>query len=73
MKEVTMSRKNQVVIPRESREALHLKAGDKLLFVPRGTIVIVLPKPGKYSKALRGIAKGAYGEGYLEKERGAWD
>jgi AbrB family looped-hinge helix DNA binding protein len=72
MKEVTLSSKNQVVIPREAREALHLKAGDKLLFVPRGTVVIVLPKPRKYSKALRGIAKGTYDKEYLEKERASW-
>jgi AbrB family looped-hinge helix DNA binding protein len=36
MAEVTLSAKNQIVIPREAREALGVKAGDKLLVVVRG-------------------------------------
>ena len=72
MKEVKLSRKNQIILPREARDALQVKAGDKLLVVVRGDIVILLPKPKKYSKAIAGIAKGLYPSNYLEGERENW-
>lgn len=73
MKEATLSSKNQIVIPREAREALGVKAGDKLLVVVRGDRVIVLQKPDAYHVAIRGLAKRTYPDGYLEKERRSWD
>jgi AbrB family looped-hinge helix DNA binding protein len=73
MAEMTMSAKNQVVIPREAREALGLKPGDKLVAVVRGDRLIVFAKPKRYSTAIRGIGKGLYPEGYLERERADWD
>lgn len=47
MYEAKLSSKNQIVIPREARNALGLKAGDRLLVVVRGDTVILLPKPSK--------------------------
>jgi len=73
MLEITLSSKNQIVIPREAREALGLKAGDKLLVVVRGNKVIVLQKPESYEAAIRGFAQGAYPSRYLRKERRSWD
>ena len=72
MREVKLSTKNQIVIPREIREALGVKAGDKLLAVPRGNIVILLRRPKKYSKAITGIGTGLYGPDYLTHERESW-
>ncbi|MGE5445156.1 MAG: AbrB/MazE/SpoVT family DNA-binding domain-containing protein [Ignavibacteriales bacterium] len=72
MYEVKLSSKNQIVIPREARDALHLKAGDKLLVVVRGDTVILLSKPKKHSRAIGGIANGLYPIGYLESERESW-
>ncbi len=43
MVEVKLSSKNQVVIPREAREALALKSGSDLRVVVRGDMVILLP------------------------------
>jgi AbrB family looped-hinge helix DNA binding protein len=40
MAEATLSSKNQIVIPREAREALGVQPGDKLLVVVRGKTVI---------------------------------
>jgi antitoxin MazE len=41
MKTMTISRKGQVTIPKEIREALHIKAGDQLTFkVDKGKIVL---------------------------------
>ncbi len=68
-----LSSKNQIVIPREAREALHLKAGDQILVVVRGSKIILLPKPKSYSTAIRGLAPNLYGRDYLKKERESWD
>jgi len=57
MPEATLSAKNQIVIPREAREALNAKPGDKLLVVVRGDRVIVLQKPKSYRAAIRGLAR----------------
>ncbi len=73
MKEVTLSAKNQIVIPREAREALRVKGGDKLLVVVRGDSVIVLQKPAAQHAAIRGLANRNYPKGYLNKERRSWD
>ena len=72
MREVKLSAKNQIVIPREIREALGVKAGDKLVAVPRRDIVILLRRPKKYSQAIAGISKGLFGADYLSKERESW-
>jgi AbrB family looped-hinge helix DNA binding protein len=73
MAEVTLSAKNQIVIPRDARQALGLKAGDKLLTVVRGSRLILLQKPQRHSRAIRGVMAEEYGDGYLEKERRSWD
>ena len=72
MSEVKVSTKNQIVIPREAREALSIKAGSRLLVVVRNGTVILMPKPKDYAKALRGLAKTPYAKNYLEEERKSW-
>jgi len=71
--QATISTKNQIVIPREAREALGVKAGDKLVVVVQGDRVIVLQKPKSYRAAIRGLGRGIYPADYLEKERDSWD
>jgi AbrB family looped-hinge helix DNA binding protein len=73
MMEVTLSAKNQIVIPCEAREALGLKPGDKVLVVVKGRKVLLLRKPKSYHAAIRGLARGAYPKDYLQKERQSWD
>lgn len=73
MSEATISTKNQIVIPREAREALHLKAGDKVLVTVRGESVILLKKPSKFRDAIRGMGVDTYPPDYLRKERESWD
>jgi len=72
MPEATLSTKNQIVIPREAREALQVKPGDKLLVVVRGERVIVLQKPKSHHAAIRGMGRGAYSRAHLKKERQSW-
>jgi len=67
-----LSSKNQIVIPKEAREAMKVKGGDDLLVVVKGNITIIMPKPKDYAKALYGIAKGVYPPGYLKRERRSW-
>lgn len=73
MAEATLSSKNQIVLPREAREALGVKPGDKIMFVVLGDRVVVMQKPRSFAAALRGIAKGMYPEDYLQKERDSWE
>ena len=71
--EVKLSTKNQIVVPREARETLGVKAGDRLLVVVRGETIVLLPKPKKYAKAIAGIGKGLYPKDYLPTERENWE
>ena len=71
--EATLSSKNQIVIPKEAREALGVKPGDKILIVNSGEGVLLLRRPKSFAKALRGLGKGLYPPGYLEEERASWD
>jgi AbrB family looped-hinge helix DNA binding protein len=73
MAQATVSSKNQIVIPREAREALGLRAGDKVLVVVRGKKVLVLQKPVSHRAALRGIARNVYPSQHIEKERQSWE
>ena len=73
MTEATLSAKNQIVIPREAREALGLKPGDKILVLVRSGKVLVLQKPKSYHAAIRGLARRAYPKNYLKKERLSWE
>lgn len=68
-----MSAKNQIVIPREAREALRLKPGDKILVLVRGGRVLVLEKPKSYHAAIRGVARGVYAKAHVHKERQSWE
>jgi AbrB family looped-hinge helix DNA binding protein len=73
MPEATLSSKNQMVIPKEAREALGLKPGDKLLVAVRDGHLIVLPKPRSYRTAIRGLLKDhPFPKNYLKKERASW-
>jgi AbrB family looped-hinge helix DNA binding protein len=72
MTEVTLSSKNQIVIPREAREALGLKPGDKLLIVTKEDRVIVIERPASFAAATRGMAGRAYPKNYLRKEGNSW-
>ena len=74
MASVRMSSKNQIVIPREAREALSVRPGDELLVVPKGRTVVVTVKPSDPVKALAGTGRGVYGRSdrYIKKERASW-
>lgn len=70
MSEATLSSKNQIVIPREAREALGVKPGDKLLIRAHEGKILVIEKPKSYHRAILG--RGTYPKNYLKKERQSW-
>jgi AbrB family looped-hinge helix DNA binding protein len=72
MPEVTMSSKNQIVVPREARDALRLKPGSKLEVRVQGDTLVVMRVPRNPAKALAGALRGTYPDGYLVRERGSW-
>lgn len=72
MSYLKLSSKNQIVLPREARDAMGVKGGDELLVVVKGDITIIMPKPKQYAKALSGKGKGVYPKDYIRKERNAW-
>jgi AbrB family looped-hinge helix DNA binding protein len=71
---VTLSRKYQIVIPREAREALGLAAGDELLVLSKPDRVVIVPKPKKFAKHMAGLHREIWqgAEAYLEDERSSW-
>jgi AbrB family looped-hinge helix DNA binding protein len=67
-----LSSKNQIVIPKEARQAMGVKGGDELLIVVKDDLTLVMPKPKRYAKTLRGLTKDSYPSGYLKRERRSW-
>ena len=57
MSTATLSTKFQIGIPKDVRERLHLKAGQKISFVEKSGLVHLLPVPTL--DALKGLAFGA--------------
>ena len=67
-----LSSKNQIVLPKEAREAMKVKGGDELLVVVKDGITLIMPKPASYAEALSGRGKKIYPKNYLKKERRSW-
>lgn len=64
-------------MPKEIREALGLKEGDRLLVGVEGGRV-VLTAPEEYARRTRGALHGTWGgreaiQAHLERERAAWE
>jgi AbrB family looped-hinge helix DNA binding protein len=74
---VKLSKKGQVVIPREIREKLGIRIGEKLVIFIRGDETVILT-PKKYAEYTCGLMKGTWGstikevEEYINEERGSW-
>lgn len=72
MQTVKLSSKNQIVLPKEARQAMRLKGRDELLVVIKGNMAVIMPKPKSYRVELGGLGEGLYGDDYLRKERKSW-
>jgi len=60
MEEVTMSSKGQIVVPKEFRDDLGIKEGQRLVVEEVDGALIVVPVPKDPIKALKGLAKGVF-------------
>lgn len=73
---VKVSSKYQIVIPREAREKLNLKAGDKLIIKANNEKITIYPQPKSYAKYALGLGKeiwqGVDAAEYVKKERQIW-
>lgn len=73
---VTMSSKNQIVIPSEAREKLHLSGGAQLLVLCKEDRIVLIPKPSDFTDKLKGLHKDVWttpaAQDYLQKEREGW-
>jgi AbrB family looped-hinge helix DNA binding protein len=62
----TISPKYQVVIPKDVREKLHLKSGQKMIVVTKGGVIYFIPE--KPLSFFRGFLKGMDKENIREHE-----
>ncbi len=65
MSTTTLSSKFQISIPKEIRESMKLKAGQKLAFIQIGKSIKLVPQPS--IDDLFGLAKGANTENYRDR------
>lgn len=56
MTTATISQKYQVVIPKDVRELLHLKSGQKMIVVVKGGVVHLIPEKPMHS--FKGFLRG---------------
>lgn len=72
MPQAKISQKHQIVIPKEARTEMHVKAGDRLIVETIHGITLLMPRPKKTGRHLRGLDRGIYSKGYLNDERKSW-
>lgn len=61
-----LSSKFQIPIPKSVRDEQHWQAGQELVFIPKGKVVLLMPVPEL--DELAGIAKGARKDGYRDRK-----
>ena len=71
-----VSKKSQIVIPKEIRETVGIIEGDELIVDVEGDRVILKVKPKNYTRKLRGLHKnvwkGINPRKYVKGERESW-
>jgi len=75
---VKLSRKGQMVLPKEAREHLGLQPGDMVIITIKDGVVQISPKPKKYAEYIRGLGCNLWqelggGEQFHQKERESWE
>jgi AbrB family looped-hinge helix DNA binding protein len=73
---IKVSSKYQIVIPRDIREKLNLKAGDQLIIKTNNEKIIIYPQPKSYTEYALGLGKEIWQDldatEYVQKERKTW-
>ena len=73
---VKVSKRYQIAVPAIARQLLNIESGDRLLVDIQDGIILLIPEPASYTRALSGLHKEVW-EGvdenkYLAGERNAW-
>jgi len=72
-----LSGKNQIVLPKEIRQRLGVKAGDDLLFIVREGEIIVRSRPASFTRSMRGLHKQVWEnveiDRWIAEERESWE
>ena len=61
---VTVSSRNQIVIPKEARKQLGLGPGARLLVLVKDDRIVFVPEPDNFVKRFSGRFKGLWSKGY---------
>jgi len=73
---VIMNSKNQIVIPREAREKLHIEPGQELLVLCKEDRIVLIPRPQDFVAKMSGLHKeiweGVSTDSYLAEEKKNW-
>ncbi len=73
---VTLSSKNQIVVPKEAREKLNIGPGQEMLVLVKENRIVLIPRPQDFVDRMAGLHKDVWTEvdtdSYLEEERDNW-
>lgn len=73
---VTLSSKNQIVVPKEAREKLNIGPGQEMLVLVKENRIVLIPRPQDFVDRMAGLHKdvwtGVDTDSYLEEERDSW-
>jgi AbrB family looped-hinge helix DNA binding protein len=74
---VTLSSKNQIVVPQEAREKLHIGPGHQMLVLVKEDRVVLIPRPTDFVERMSGLHRSVWSEqgaeAYLRGERDSWE
>ena len=79
MTKAKLSKKYQIVIPKDVREKMRLTAGAQVAVYPVDeNRAMIVKRPKDYFKALRGLGKEVWqalggADKYIKEERASWD
>jgi len=73
---VTLSSKNQIVVPKEAREKLNIGPGQEMLVLVREDRIVLIPRPQDFVSRMADLHNDVWTEvdtdSYLEEERDSW-
>ncbi len=75
---VKLGSRNQMVLPKEARDALGIEAGGRVLVIVEGESVRLLPEPVDWADYIYGLGEEVWerlggGERHVSEERAAWE